>query len=130
MSLADSLRSVLRAAGSLKLTLVILVALAIGIIVAYHSETRTTWTLVVPLTLAALNLMAAVATNAVFRRQSALLVFHLALIAILLLVAAGRLSYFKGQIEFNARGGIQRRTEFLRGGPVALVAAGPGALPE
>ena len=101
MSLADFLRSALRAAGSLKLTLVILVALAAGIVVAYHSETRTTWTLVVPLALAALNLMAAVATNGVFRRQSALLVFHLALIAILLLVAAGRLSYFRGQIELT-----------------------------
>lgn len=101
MSFADSVRSVLRALASLKLTLVILIALALGVAVAYHSETRTTWALVVPLTLAALNLMAAVVTNGVFRRQSALLAFHLALIAILLLVAAGRLSYLKGQIELT-----------------------------
>ena len=81
---------------SLKLTLVILVLLAMGILVAYHSELRTTWALAVPLFLFAVNLTAAVITNPAFRRQTALLVFHLALIAIVLLVAAGRLTYLKG----------------------------------
>jgi cytochrome c biogenesis protein ResB len=92
-------RGALQALASLKLTLLILIALAFGIIVSYRSEIRTTWALVVPLALFAVNLAAAVATNGVFRRQGALLVFHLALIAIVLLVAAGRLTYLKGTLE-------------------------------
>lgn len=86
---------------SLKLTLVVLVMLGVGVVTSYRSEVRTTWTLVVPLLLIALNLGAAVATNGVFRRQTSLLMFHLALIAIILLVAAGRLTYLKGQLELS-----------------------------
>jgi cytochrome c biogenesis protein len=71
------------------------------VLFAYASDQRTTWALVVPLALLALNLIAAVATNPVFRRQMALLSFHLALIAIVLLVAAGRLTYLKGQVELS-----------------------------
>lgn len=94
-----ALRQILRRLASLKLTLVILALLGAGVIATYNSPVRTTWALVVPLTLFALNLSAAVATNSVFRRQGALLIFHLALILIVLLVAAGRLTYLKGQIE-------------------------------
>ena len=58
---------------SLKLTLVILATLGVGVVIAYLSETRTVWALVVPLTLCAINLMAAIATNGLFRRQLPLL---------------------------------------------------------
>ncbi|HEY6863324.1 MAG TPA: cytochrome c biogenesis protein ResB, partial [Burkholderiales bacterium] len=47
------------------------------------------------------NLGAAVLTNAAFRRQAPLLVFHLALLAIVLLAAAGRLTYLKGRVELS-----------------------------
>ena len=73
--------------------------LGAGVVIAYQSAVGTTWPLVLPLSLIALNLGAAVATNGVFRRQTSLLVFHLALIAIILLVAAGHLTYLKGQLE-------------------------------
>lgn len=95
------LMRVCRALASLKLTLVVLVALGVGVLAAYFSEVRTTWMLVVPLTLFALNLSAAVVTNPVFLRQTPLLVFHLALIAIVLLVAIGRLTYLKGTLELT-----------------------------
>lgn len=85
--------------GSLKLTLIILVALGAGIVVAYQSETKTIWPLVLPLVLCAFNLLAAIASNAVFRRQLPLLMFHLALLSIILLVATGRMTYLKGQLE-------------------------------
>ncbi|MBI3903768.1 MAG: hypothetical protein HY306_12640 [Nitrosomonadales bacterium] len=84
---------------SLKFTLLIIVALAAGVIVAYTSKTQATWALVVPLAACAVNLAATVMTNPVFRRQTPLLIFHLALIAIVLLVAIGRLTYLKGQLE-------------------------------
>ncbi len=67
--------------------------------VAYLSETPSTWALAVPLTAFAVNLAAAVVTNPVFRHQTALLVFHMALIAIVLLIAVGRITYLKGQLE-------------------------------
>lgn len=86
---------------SLKLALVLLLALGAGVLVAYMSVVRTTWALVIPLTLLAVNLSAAVATNAAFRRQKGLLVFHLALIAIILLIAAGRLTYLRGTLELT-----------------------------
>ncbi|MDH4234943.1 MAG: cytochrome c biogenesis protein ResB [Gallionella sp.] len=86
---------------SLKLTLVVLVALGAGVLAAYLSEVRTTWMLVGPLTLFAVNLSAAVATNPVFQRQIPLLVFHLALIVIVLLIAVGRLTYLNGTLELT-----------------------------
>lgn len=84
---------------SLKLTLVIIALLLAGSAVALASREQMTWPLVVPLALFAANLGAAVLTNAMFRRQTALLLFHLALIAILLLVAAARLTYLRGGFE-------------------------------
>lgn len=95
------LSSVLNILASLKLTLLVLAAIGAGVLVAYLSEVRTTWTLVVPLTLFAVNIAAAIATKAAFRRQTPLLVFHLALIAIVLLIAIGRLTYLKGTLELT-----------------------------
>lgn len=92
-------RQILAALASLKLTLVILAALGAGIVVAYVSATPTTWALAAPLAAFALNLLAAVADNPAFRRKTSLLIFHLALIALILLFAAGRLTYLKGQLE-------------------------------
>lgn len=90
---------VLRLLGSLRLTLAILLALGAGIVVAYRNETKTIWPLVLPLALCALNLLAAILTNPLFRRQTPLLMFHLALLSIILLVAVGRTTYLKGQLE-------------------------------
>jgi len=111
---------------SLKLTLVILVVLGIGVVVAYLSETRTIWALVLPLTLCALNLMAAIATNGVFRRQMPLLVFHLCLLALIVLIAVGRMTYLKGQLELTDL--VRRATLVLRGRAVAPREAESGSL--
>lgn len=83
---------------SLRLTLVLIAFLAVGTAIAFRMEGARTWPMVVPLGLLAANLLAAVATNGVFRRQIWLLVFHLSLVALLLLVAAGRLTYMKGHV--------------------------------
>ena len=96
----------LRRAGSLRITLVILPMLAAGVLLAYEGPAQeyATWALVLPLTLLAGNLMAAIATHPAFRRQGALLVFHLALLALVLLVAASRLCYLKGTAEVLSGG--------------------------
>ncbi|QDZ27721.1 cytochrome c biogenesis protein ResB [Noviherbaspirillum sp. UKPF54] len=86
---------------SLKLTLFILIALGAGILMSYAEWMSGTWALAVPLALFALNLMAAVASKPAFRRQKALLIFHLGLIAIVLLLVAGRLTYLKGSVELS-----------------------------
>lgn len=89
----------LKRLASLWLTLLVLVALGAGVF-AYDPEADgTVWLLVAPLFAGAVNLGAAVMTNPVFRRQAALLTFHLALLAIVMLLAAGRLTYLKGELE-------------------------------
>ncbi len=92
---------VVLALASLKFTLVIIIALALGVVAAYTSTVQAVWGLVGPLLAFALNLTAAVVTNPIFRRQTFLLIFHLALIAIVLLLAIGRLTYLKGQLELS-----------------------------
>jgi hypothetical protein len=115
----------LRRLASLKLTLAIFGLLAISILLAYRSETRTSPWLVVSLTLLAFNLLAAIATNPYFRRQLPLLGFHLALLSLILLIALGRLTYLRGQAE------VVEGTEFS--GNLVKVDAGPwhsGALDQ
>lgn len=94
----NALMSLLRRAASLRLTLWLIAFLAIGTVFALSLEGARTWPMVVPLCLLAANLLAAVATNGVFRRQTALLVFHLSLVVLLLLLAVGRLTYLKGHV--------------------------------
>lgn len=107
----------LRALGSLKLTLAILVLLAAGVVVAYRSELRTTWALVLPLGLFALNLLAAIASNPAFRRSVPLLVFHLGLLALIVLIALGRLSYLKGGAEVTVGESFDGRLRQAEAGP-------------
>ncbi|TAK70930.1 MAG: hypothetical protein EPO19_06065 [Betaproteobacteria bacterium] len=89
----------LAAAASSRVTLVLLALLAAGIGATYALDADVTFALSAPLGLLALNLAAAIAANPVFRRNTALLVFHLALLALVVLAAAGRLTYLKGQLE-------------------------------
>jgi len=84
---------------SLRLTLFIIVAFGAGILLSYTERMDGTWALALPLTMFAVNLIAAVVTKPVFRKQRALLVFHWGLIAIILLLAIGRLTYLRGTIE-------------------------------
>ena len=89
----------LAAAASLRVTLALLALLAAGVGATYALEADATYALSAPLGLLALNLSAAIAANPVFRRNTALLVFHVALLALVVLAAAGRLTYLKGQLE-------------------------------
>jgi len=105
---------------SLRLTLVALVLLGAGVVAAYFSQTSTTWPVAIPLALFAANLGAAVVTHPAFRRQTALLVFHLALIAVVLLVAAGRLTYLKGHVELAEGEAFRGKLVKAEQGPLHL----------
>jgi len=87
------------ALASLKFTPVGLVLLGIASIAVYKFDHGATAWLAAPLLLLAINLIASVATNGVFRKQMPLLVFHLALIVLVVLAAVGRLTYLKGNAE-------------------------------
>lgn len=90
---------ILKALASLKLTLVGMIVLGLASVAVYKLEHNAAPWLAAPLLLLGSNLIAAVLTNGVFRRNAPLLVFHLALITIVLLAAAGRLTYLKGGAE-------------------------------
>ncbi|WP_420476987.1 cytochrome c biogenesis protein ResB [Noviherbaspirillum sp. ST9] len=89
------------ALASLKFTPVGLVLLGIASVAVYKFDHGATPWLALPLFLLAINLIAAVATNGVFRKQMPLLVFHLALIVLVILAAVGRLTYLKGNAEIT-----------------------------
>lgn len=84
---------------SLKLTLVGLILLVPASAAIYKLDQSAAPWLAAPLSLLALNLMAAIATNGVFRKNTPLLIFHLALLGIVILAAAGRLTYLNGAAE-------------------------------
>lgn len=86
---------------STRLTVALLVLLAAGVVAGYAYEAIAPIALVLPLALLLVNLLAAVATRPVFRRQAPLLVAHLALAALVLLAAFGRLTALQGRIELT-----------------------------
>lgn len=87
--------------GSLKLTLAIFVLFAVLVVAVYLVNRLDGWVLAVPFGLFALNLLAAITTNPAFRRQGGLLVFHLALLMLVILLAVSRLTYLRGQLEIT-----------------------------
>jgi cytochrome c biogenesis protein len=84
---------------SLKLTLAGLAALIVNsFAISQWPDAALPW-LVVPLTVLAVNLLAALLVRHAFRQQAALLLFHVGLLAVLMLVAAGVLMRFDGSVE-------------------------------
>jgi hypothetical protein len=85
---------------SLKLTLVGMVLLGLGAAASYgNPEAVSVWVLIVPLALLALNLSAAIVSNARINRQPGLLLFHVCLLATVVLVGIGRLTHLDAQLE-------------------------------
>ncbi|MCB1954297.1 MAG: cytochrome c biogenesis protein ResB [Rhodocyclaceae bacterium] len=112
-----ALLRLLRAAASLKCTLALLALLLPAIVLAYNFEQWRSWPLAVPLAGLSLNLIASVATNPAFRRQSGLLVFHLSLCGLLALVAVGRLTYLRGTLELTEGATFEGQLNTVDAGP-------------
>lgn len=91
--------NILQRLASLRLTFAIFVVFLLGILLAHLAALSFSPIVIACCFFLALNLIATLVTNGNFRRQPALLVFHLALLAIVILVAAGRLIYLNGQAE-------------------------------
>lgn len=101
MQQPEQLTSLLESLASLKLTLVALLVFAAFVVFLYVRDDLPGSLLAAPLGLLSVNLVAAVLSNRGFRRQAALLVFHLALLTLVLLLAASRLTYLKGTLELS-----------------------------
>ena len=92
----------IRALGSIRLALVGMLLLAIGAALSYDNPVGTpVWVLVAPLAFLAVNLLAAIATNPRINRRGGLLVFHLGLLAIIVLAGIGRLTHLDAQLEIT-----------------------------
>jgi cytochrome c biogenesis protein len=93
------MKPLLKTIASLKLTLAGLAVLIVNsFAISQWPDAAIPW-LVVPLTVLAVNLLAALLVRHAFRQQSALLLFHVGLLGVLLLVAAGILTRFDGSVE-------------------------------
>ena len=74
--------------------------LAFAAALSYDNPVSTpVWVLVVPLLMLAVNLLFAIIRNPAINRRSGLLLFHVALLGIVVLVAIGRLTHFEAHIE-------------------------------
>ena len=74
--------------------------LVIGSILSYGNPHDTPiWVLIAPMVLLALNLSAAIATNARINQQPGLLLFHVSLLLILLVATIGRLTHMDAHLE-------------------------------
>lgn len=103
---------------SLRLTLISLLVLLAAVvhIYDYQGEADATLPLVLPLSMLSLNLLAAILTNKAFRKQLPLLMFHLALLAIIVLVTIGRLTYLRATSEV-VTGGEHLGMDRVEAGP-------------
>lgn len=86
---------------SLRLTLPGMLLLAAGVLVRYLDAGASALWLVLPLLLLACNLLAALFVNPRFRRQPALLLFHLCLLVLVVLICASQLTSLQGRLEIT-----------------------------
>ncbi len=92
----------LRTLASIRLTLFGMAFLGVGAALNYDNPVETpTWVLASPMTLLAVNLLAAVITNPRINRRGGLLVFHLGLLAIVVLAAIGRMTMMEANVELT-----------------------------
>ncbi len=92
--------SLLKRLSSIRLTLLWMALLGVGAALSYDNPVDTpAWVLVVPLVLLAINLLAAIITNPSINRRGGLLIFHVALLGIVVLVAFGRLTHMEAHLE-------------------------------
>ena len=133
----------IRPLASLRLTLPGFLLLGAGALANAQGAAYGRWWVAAPLVLLGLNLSASLLTNPKFRVQPYLYGFHLCLLALALLVAAGQFARLKGRVEMvegqgfdpaalivEERGGLHRGLpplDLFRQGPVRVQYA-PGLI--
>lgn len=91
--------SSVRLLASLRLTVPGMLLLATGVLLRYLDAGAAVLWIVLPLLLLAVNLLAALWINPLFRRQPALLMFHVCLLLLVVLIAASQLTSLQGRLE-------------------------------
>ncbi|MBS1142901.1 MAG: cytochrome c biosis protein ResB [Proteobacteria bacterium] len=89
----------IRSLASLSLTAGLLALFCIGVLAAHFGGFSFSPVVAASFGALGINLLAMMLTNPRFRQQRPLFVFHLALLAIIFLIAFGRMIYLKGQAE-------------------------------
>lgn len=89
----------IRHLASLRLTAFLMALFGTGVFVAHMAGFRFAPVVAACMAALAVNLLCAIGTNPVFRRQWPLFIFHVALLVVIVLVALGRMVYLKGQAE-------------------------------
>lgn len=105
-------------AGSLQVTLWLIVMLALVVLAVYLLSALASGWVAFPLLLLGINLLAAILSNTKFRQQLPLLSFHLALLALLVLVALSQLSSLKGTAEVTEGEPFSGELTSHRAGPL------------
>jgi cytochrome c biogenesis protein len=99
-------------------TLVLLVVLALSITLYYQvSLSQRIWIIALPTGLLILNFLLALATRDILKNNLPLMVFHFALIALVLLAFAGRMSFFKATLELAQNEEFVGQLENVQQGP-------------
>ena len=99
-------------------TLVLLVVLALSITVYYQvSLSQRIWIIALPTGLLILNFLLALATRGILKNNWPLMVFHFAMIALVLLAFAGRMSFFKATLELAENEEFSGQLENIQQGP-------------
>ncbi|VAX15298.1 hypothetical protein MNBD_NITROSPINAE01-988 [hydrothermal vent metagenome] len=93
------MRLLIERLASLQFTLVAILLLGAGALWTAYDVIPSVWIVSVPLFLLTVNLVCASIVNPAFRASAPLFVFHLGLVAIVILAALSRLTYLKGQVE-------------------------------
>ncbi len=94
-------RSLIAHVGSLRSTLALMALLGLAVFAGQVAEVLGAPALTLAMALLALNLIAALVVHPAFRRQLPLLVAHLALLALVVLAAYGRLASLDGRFELT-----------------------------
>ena len=106
-----------RAFASNRATLLLLGLLALAITLYYQLSPRQLWIIALPTGLLIANFLLALATRDILKNNWPLMVFHFALIALVLLAFAGQLSFFKATLELSENEEFSGRLENVRQGP-------------
>ena len=109
------------ALASNRFTLLSLLVLATGIVIYYRfAPSGKLWFIVIPSLLLMVNFLSAIITRGILKNNWPLMVFHFALIMLVMLVFLGQISFFQGTVELGENevfGGDQRQIDNVRSGP-------------
>ncbi|MDH3635695.1 MAG: cytochrome c biogenesis protein ResB [Gammaproteobacteria bacterium] len=99
-------------------TLLLLFVLALAIVVYYQvSLPQRIWIIALPTGLLIMNFLLALATRDILKNNWPLMIFHFALIALVLLAFTGRMSFFKATLELAEHEEFSGQLENVQQGP-------------